>query len=635
MHEWHALSLTSPVAKDLGQADQSTISVSNPEFPLPQGLSFHRCFVDQVTQQVLVKDIQTREFVWEGFDQRRRVQRYHLSDVETNPHDLDELPPESLLRLRDFLESATGLRPTHAAVEEFSIRKMKRSGEYASNHTVTTFESVQLPALDVDQDSGSYFVAQIPLLQSAVQHVNKPRRRQANCWELESNRHSTDIDMPAGSLLIKRKDFLWNWRSQMMASETTTDLVLVVKLYTLPESRNEASHIADDDLFGYIPSPQDRIPKPPMPSLEEVLTIVITTSPIKSHPSTELLERTMETFVRAGTDFAYQCRKVIVCDGYRQDAADAKVTKKHTNPKQAMRNGIVNQNQAENYQAFKNALKEKCAAAPVDTVFQNCTVEELDSRHGYGFALRHALRECVTTPFVCVIQHDRTFMRPTPMTHVLNAMWHHPRIKYVGMSMRSNLLYRDIFLGKYGRAYLDELNACIERPPELLVDAAEYGPNSRSTELMDFATDKLRDNILALTETYRASAQAILEVEHRQTLTSLPTPGKHQMSLTPTLFWYDNIHVVDTAHYRDFIFHEPYQMVARGGFVEDKLSPVLKRTVERLGMRQGHARFGCYLLDDHAGMFFTGHLDGGSYMTAAAKETFVLAQTDKEEKPEL
>ena len=61
-------------------------------------------------------------------------------------------------------------------------------------------------------------------------------------------------------------------------------------------------------------------------------------------------------------------------------------------------------------------------------------------------------------------------------------------------------------------------------------------------------------------------------------------------------------------------------MVKKGGFVEDKLSPVLIRTVEKLGLRAGHARFGCYLMDDHSGYYFTGHLDGGNYLTRAKKK---------------
>ena len=60
-------------------------------------------------------------------------------------------------------------------------------------------------------------------------------------------------------------------------------------------------------------------------------------------------------------------------------------------------------------------------------------------------------------------------------------------------------------------------------------------------------------------------------------------------------------------------------MVARGGFVEDKLSPVITKSVERLGLKDGHAKFGCYLLDDHSGLFFTGHLDGGAFITTSER----------------
>ena len=96
-------------------------------------------------------------------------------------------------------------------------------------------------------------------------------------------------------------------------------------------------------------------------------------------------------------------------------------------------------------------------------------------------------------------------------------------------------------------------------------------------------------------------------------------------------------------------------MVAPGGFVEDKVSPVIKKSVERFGLIEGHARFGCYLLDDHSGMFFTGkfnltkrdggtntrkepsqysffltgHLDGGSYITVEEKQAILKASEKK------
>ena len=284
-----------------------------------------------------------------------------------------------------------------------------------------------------------------------------------------------------------------------------------------------------------------------------------------------------------------------------------------------MRNGIVTSEQSQRYEQFKQALRNLCSNATETSPFHNTVMEELDSRHGYGFALRHALRHCVTTPFVCVIQHDRTFMRPTPMAETLEAMWKHPNIKYVGMSMRSNLLYQDIFRSKYGKVHYPEFQEMILRVPELIVDAEQYGPNSASTRYMEAHHQvKLRDNLRTLAENYRGSTQ---NENQQDWLQRHPLPeGSHQVTLTPTLFWYDNIHLVETTHYRDFVFDPRYKMVARGGFVEDKLSPVMKRTVERLGLKQGHERFGCYLLDDHSGMFFTGHLDGGAFMTASARE---------------
>merc|ERR1712113_275968 len=122
---------------------------------------------------------------------------------------------------------------------------------------------------------------------------------------------------------------------------------------------------------------------------------------------------------------------------------------------------------------------------------------------------------------------------------------------------------------------------------------------------------KIEKNLEALAETYRGTIQCNTHTNPDD----LQTLGKRQLSLTPTLFWYDNTHLCETAHYRDFIFDPKYKMVARGGFVEDKLSPVITRSVERLGLRQGHSKFGCYLLDDHSGFFFTGHLDGGSFIS--------------------
>ena len=95
------------------------------------------------------------------------------------------------------------------------------------------------------------------------------------------------------------------------------------------------------------------------------------------------------------------------------------------------------------------------------------------------------------------------------------------------------------------------------------------------------------------------------------------------------------MHICETLHYRDFVFDPNLKMVVKGGFVEDKLSPVIKKSVERLGLKRGHARFGCFLLDDHSGMFFTGHLDGGSYLTVAEKLALSSAKRNAQKSSEI
>lgn len=248
---------------------------------------------------------------------------------------------------------------------------------------------------------------------------------------------------------------------------------------------------------------------------------------------------------------------------------------------------------------------------------------QLEERHGYGFALRHALRHEVKTPYVCVIQHDRTFMRITPIQEVVQSMRvSEGNVKYVGMNMRSNLCYRDIFTSKYGGSALNELLEMVITPPELVLDAKNYGPLGVTVkDMLIFQRDleKMEKNLMTLAQTYRGTIQGTSHSNSPE----FEEKGKHQLSLTPTMFWYDNTHICETSHYRDFIFDPKYKMVARGGFVEDKLSPVITRSIERLGLKEGHSRFGCYLLDDHSGYFFTGHLDGGSFMTSQERKHLI------------
>lgn len=603
-HPWECKKLTTWTTVELPSDDsnQSTsIKISNPDAVLPQGLSCCPNFISQERASSLMAELNQRDWTWRGFVQKRRVQEYAIK----NGDDL----PDGLEQLVDKLEQDC----THVLVEEYP----NQPATLATTHQlVTSFECLVKPE---DQDD-AHFVAHVALSSPAVQHLNCPKKRVAESWQLKSPQHTLDLLLQPYALYTKSNDALWDWRCRVTRSTDcdAEDRVVVLKFYNLPEDSGDENDVVNDTAA---PAPQgQQQDQRPMPPLSDILTIVVTTSPIQSNPSTELLERTFETFRLGGGEQFITCPKVVVCDGVR--LKENGTSRKHANAKQALRNGIATADQVENYEEFKRRLVELCQrhADDVTSPFCRTVVHQLETRHGYGFALSQALTHCVSTPYVCVIQHDRTFMRPAPIAEALHCMWRQPsKIKYIGFNMRSNLIYSDIFTSKYGKAAFDDMKELVLRPPELLVDAEEYGPNSRSVKQLHVASHKLRQNLDSVAFTYKGSAHYEVQREWKATQRELPK-DKHQMALTPTIFWYDNTHIVETAHYRDFIFNPRFHLVARGGFVEDKTSPVITKCVERSGLAAGHAKFGCYLLDDYSGYFFTGHLDGGTYMTKVEKE---------------
>ena len=599
----------------------------------------------------------------EGYERRRRVQRYSGALLQRHFGAVIDRVVESIQRQKSAQDAtAVVRRPTQLIVEEHqpdgrrsivtkSSSSPSSSDETGGNYSVTTFESPRSCCCSTASECSCY-VAQVVLgpLPTTLS-INKPAVRDVECWDLASPNSAARVDMSVGSLTIKSGEVLREWRGRVDANAVQdgnaasggkkrgSGRSVVLTFRCIDEQYGKDNGENKQQTQPAYPTLED------MPPLSDLLTIVVTTSPIKSNPSTELLEKTLETFHHAGPEFAYQCRKVIVCDGCRvlddNDDNDEKkgeekkddqqqkrkISRKHSNVKQALRNGIATKSQAERYEEFKAALRKVCEDANnVDdndaqpSPFRNAEVVELPTRHGYGFALRHALRECVHTPYVCVIQHDRTFMRTTPMKSVVHAMMNNPeQIKYVGCSMRSNLMYRDIFLGKYGKVAHQDLVKLVLRPPELRLDSTQYGPAVPVESIQVYGPhvnniDKLQKNLQALAINYRKSNQNKTSLEGQE-----GNDETHQLTLTPTLFWYDNTHIVETVHYRDFVFNEKYRMVARGGFVEDKLSPVITKSVERLGLKEGHAKFGCFLLDDHSGLFFTGHLDGGAFITTSER----------------
>eukprot|EP00927_Polykrikos_kofoidii_P009440 TRINITY_DN13935_c0_g1_i1.p1 TRINITY_DN13935_c0_g1~~TRINITY_DN13935_c0_g1_i1.p1 ORF type:complete len:387 (+),score=62.23 TRINITY_DN13935_c0_g1_i1:36-1163(+) len=171
--------------------------------------------------------------------------------------------------------------------------------------------------------------------------------------------------------------------------------------------------------------------------LSEKITVLLSTSPVGRHPDTDLIDEVIATMQYA--EGVSECRLIIVCDGYRSENGDGVA---FTESK--YRAGIVDAKSAANYEEYKARLREKAASSSTMEVF------ELDSRHGFGFAVRAAL-PLVRTPYVFVMQHDRSIMRPANIRRLVAAMERDPaRLKYIGLPTATTLGHKSHVLSKYG-----------------------------------------------------------------------------------------------------------------------------------------------------------------------------------------
>ncbi|EJK76120.1 hypothetical protein THAOC_02136 [Thalassiosira oceanica] len=452
-----------------------------------------------------------RQWSPEGYDRRNRVQRFApLGRVDAGKKSMEDV----FGWIFDRIAAAAAL-PSQAELKRPAEVVVVEHTATSCQSRVNTFEQLQLTS---PGDSSSY-VATLVLLNDCIYHIEKPARRDAECWDVAHpvDKYSSNIVMGRNSVVFKTGESLWEWRGRYVGIQPIDDSpsegsdgndgndVDVLskawktkkKLKTFKERWITVSFRFFEETPGQDPAmhlPVEQLEKTGRPPhhLPDLLTVIVTTSPVRSNPSTALLEQTFSTFFHAGKGFL-ECPKVVICDGCRilegeekkDDGEESgagcppKVTRKYSNIKQNLRNGIASTDQASNYTEFKRRLREICCEADVSSPFFNTSVVELEERQGYGFALRHALRHCVSTPYVCVIQHDRTFMRETPIDEVIQVMLSNPGVKYVGINQKSNLNYVDIFSGKYGRRAVEEYKSMILRPPQLNIGAASTARRAR------------------------------------------------------------------------------------------------------------------------------------------------------------
>ena len=145
--------------------------------------------------------------------------------------------------------------------------------------------------------------------------------------------------------------------------------------------------------------------------IEDKLTLITSTSPIPSNPSTNMLEITQKSLFK-NEDFA-KCKKIIVFDGVPPGKEDM----------------------TEAYEQYKaNAVK----LTQTSPYFQNTELVFCEEHMHLSWALREAMKR-VTTPFVFVHQHDFLLAKPVDVEGVIRSMEANPMLKHIRLSRRRNM----------------------------------------------------------------------------------------------------------------------------------------------------------------------------------------------------
>ena len=291
------------------------------------------------------------------------------------------------------------------------------------------------------------------------------------------------------------------------------------------------------------------------------LTLIITTSPTPSAPSTELFSSIFESF-RIHCPILLKCDVVVVFDGFDRVVSDPRLKK-----------GCVTAEQAENYSLYKENIKEFMielyktdkdtitwtesdgyamqygigdyekkfpyedrnvvvykALQPFGRFGTRLTFIEPNRRMGFGLAVHAAV--CSAENYVWVHQHDWILTSPIPLNALLSVMRSSESnptapIKYVCLPAVRTLKYSE--------------SAEVVKFPAL---------RKLTSELKgDYSPDEFPD-------------------------TKVP--------LTPLFSWHDKPHIASAEHYKARVFPSRLAMM-RGDFIEDKTGQRAKAQ-----MKEGH-----------------------------------------------
>ena len=329
-------------------------------------------------------------------------------------------------------------------------------------------------------------------------------------------------------------------------------------------------------------------------SIEQLVTVIISTSPLPSHPSTAVIDAVLQSHARFCPELV-ACRRVVVFDGYK------------IGPSLRLKKGNVTDAIAQGYEAYKGQLKqlicgdEACLAERetqklliggqrhyAELSVQKCVdgkavFIEAGQQIGFALGVKAALGQ-VTTPYVFVQQHDWALCSTLPLHDILTAM-----------------------------------EACTQEDGNVPINY--IGLNNKRS--MNYSSRVVaNDSLLRQLET----AILILQAD-----TSQPAAQSILKQCTPLFHWLDRPHIARTSTYSSHVFGQG--LFSPGDFIEDVLGNVMLAKirnhvatrnvdVQREGGDADMAQFvrtsgwpGCWLYEGaDASTWSLTHLQGRTYI---------------------
>jgi hypothetical protein len=126
------------------------------------------------------------------------------------------------------------------------------------------------------------------------------------------------------------------------------------------------------------------------------LTIILTTSYCRSCPNTGLIETVIRSFELV--EGLSECKLIVTCDGVKE-ISDQEYEEGQKYSK-GRKKGFLSHSKVKDYREYISTLKSKSAAH--ERPFHNSHIMDLETHHGFTYAVKRALAE-VQTEFVMVV----------------------------------------------------------------------------------------------------------------------------------------------------------------------------------------------------------------------------------------